>query len=147
MGVIDIKFNDDGNRLAVSSLDSFIRIWNIDEGIKISEIKCNPMENWKLTFLCDRTTVVTSGELGKVVAFNIDTKDNAGQFDSVEIFSTSITSSKDDKFVAIGNNLGGAYLYDIKNNWKSYKMDVHFKIIRGLSFTKDNLKLVTGSDD
>ena len=52
MGVIDLKFNDDGNskllfiilpsELAVSSLDSHLRVWNLDEGTKISEIKCNP---------------------------------------------------------------------------------------------------------
>lgn len=28
--------------LAVSSLDSHLRVWNLDEGTKISEIKCNP---------------------------------------------------------------------------------------------------------
>ena len=28
--------------LAVSSLDSHLRVWNLDEGTKVSEIKCNP---------------------------------------------------------------------------------------------------------
>ena len=55
--------------------------------------------------------------------------------------------SKDHKFVAIGNNLGGVYLFDIKNNWKTYKIDCHHKIIRSLCFTKDCQKLITVSDD
>jgi len=38
MGVCDIKFNNLGNRLAVSSLDSMISIYDIDEGTKISDI-------------------------------------------------------------------------------------------------------------
>ncbi len=32
LGVVDIKFNPQGNMLAVSSLDSMIRIYNIEEG-------------------------------------------------------------------------------------------------------------------
>lgn len=51
MGVVDIKFNADGNKLAVSSLDSIIRTWNIDDEFsKISECKSEPMGNWKICF-------------------------------------------------------------------------------------------------
>jgi len=66
MGVIDVCFNVDGTRLAVSSLDSYIRVWNIDENRSVSEIECGPMENWKLAFFRDGRTIVTAGELGKV---------------------------------------------------------------------------------
>ena len=41
--------------------------------------------------------------------------------------------SKDHKFVAIGNNLGGVYLFDIKNNWKTYKINA---VIRSVKFFK-----------
>ena len=40
MGIVDLKFNKEGNKLAVSSLDSHIRTWNVDLGEKLSEIKC-----------------------------------------------------------------------------------------------------------
>jgi len=39
LGVIDVAFNGEGNILSVSSLDSVIRSWNIDDGKKISDIK------------------------------------------------------------------------------------------------------------
>lgn len=29
MGVIDVKFNDKGTKVAVSSLDSIIRVWDV----------------------------------------------------------------------------------------------------------------------
>ena len=38
----------------------------------------NTVSNWKLSFLCDGRTIVTSGELGKVYCYNIDTQDNVG---------------------------------------------------------------------
>lgn len=34
MGVVDVKFNYNGNKLAVSSLDSCIRVWDVDLGTK-----------------------------------------------------------------------------------------------------------------
>ena len=61
----------------------------------ISAIKFFPfifiVENYKLAFLCDGRTVVTSGECGRVLNFNIDTSENIGIYESAEIFSTSIS--------------------------------------------------------
>ena len=42
LGVIDTKFNPQGNMLAVSSLDSMIRVYNIEEGVLVSQIACKP---------------------------------------------------------------------------------------------------------
>jgi WD40 repeat protein len=36
LGVVDTKFNPQGKMLAVSSLDSMIRIYNIEEGNLVS---------------------------------------------------------------------------------------------------------------
>lgn len=57
--------------MAVSSLDSHIRVWDLDFGSKISEVECPPMGNWKLAFLCDGKTVATSGENGKLSTYDI----------------------------------------------------------------------------
>lgn len=43
MGVIDVKFNGDGTRMAVSSLDSIVRIYNVDNLEIIKEISYGPM--------------------------------------------------------------------------------------------------------
>ena len=53
--------------------------------------------------------------------------------------------------MAIGNNQGNVFIYDMTNNQKydkkPIKMDCHGKIVRSLAFTIDGLKLITASDD
>lgn len=48
------------------------------------------MENWKVLFLGDNSTVVTTGELGKVHCYNINTLEQVHQFDTSNIFSTAL---------------------------------------------------------
>ncbi len=42
LGVVDVKFNAQGNMLAFSSLDSMIRVYNIEEGNMAAQIPCKP---------------------------------------------------------------------------------------------------------
>lgn len=55
MGIIDIKFNKINTNLAISCLDSSIKIYDIDTSNKhilfieeIDTIECQVMENWKI---------------------------------------------------------------------------------------------------
>ena len=107
------------------------------------------VENWKLTFLSDNEdrTVITSGEMGKVLSYHVDSAENTTTVESSDIFSTCIASvikfyffiflkkSKNGNFVAIGNTSGGAYLFEPKKKWNTYKMDCHKKMIRSICFT------------
>lgn len=106
MGVVDIKFNSAGNRIAVSSLDSMIRVWNVDDGEKVCELQCSPMENWKLAFR-DTNTLLTAGEQGRVSEYNINSKALLTTHQTRDIFATAIAASKDNsKFIGVGNNDG-----------------------------------------
>jgi len=50
--------------------------------------------------------------------------------------------------LAIGNNIGHIYVYDMQNDQKMHKIeDVHFKQIRDIAFTADNTKIVSVADD
>ena len=51
--------------------------------------------------------------------------------------------------MAIGNNQGNIFIYDMtnKNDKKPIKLDPHGKIVRSMAFTSDGLKLITVSDD
>jgi WD40 repeat protein len=46
LGVVDLKFNSQGNMLAFSSLDSMIRIYNIEEGVMVTQIPCKPSSSF-----------------------------------------------------------------------------------------------------
>ncbi|EGR33522.1 WD repeat protein [Ichthyophthirius multifiliis] len=147
MGVVDIKFNPSGNILAVSSLDSYIRVWNVDEGQKICEFPCQPLHNWKLGFK-DEKTVVTTGEQGKIAEFNINSQQQTNIYSTSDVFQTSLALSSDrSKLLSVGNNEGQIFIVDYKNNRKIDKLKVHNKKVRSLCFTYDDMQLITGSDD
>jgi len=148
LGVIDVKFNVQGNSLAVSSLDSVIRIWNVEEGKIVSEIKCKPMECWKLAFNPNGREIFTAGELGRVVGYDIQVPDEAIlSLKSQDIFATCITFSSNGKYLAVGNNSGSVHLYDLKDENKMYTFQAHQKMIRDIKFSGDGLKILTVSDD
>eukprot|EP00828_Plagiopyla_frontata_P028546 TRINITY_DN3690_c0_g1_i4.p1 TRINITY_DN3690_c0_g1~~TRINITY_DN3690_c0_g1_i4.p1 ORF type:complete len:178 (+),score=43.68 TRINITY_DN3690_c0_g1_i4:36-536(+) len=66
LGVVDVKFNPQADQLAVSSLDSNVRVFNFSQKQKIAEITCSPMECWKLSFDNSGKQIITCGELGVV---------------------------------------------------------------------------------
>jgi len=47
-------------------MDSIIRVWNVEEGKILSEIKLKTMEAWKLAFNPNGRELYTAGELGKI---------------------------------------------------------------------------------
>ena len=55
MGVVDVKIDENETKVAASCLDGYIRVWELEDPSRGSEIKCDPYENWKLQFL-DRFT-------------------------------------------------------------------------------------------
>lgn len=124
------------------------------------------MENWKITFDPTGRNIITCGEMGLIKYYDIGISENTGIMKSADIFSTCIAyvkhylfnsfknknfQSKNEKFLAIGNNQGNIFIYDMNDNKKfdkkPYKLDCHGKIVRSLTFTNDGLKLITASDD
>lgn len=51
MGVVDVRIDENETKVAASCLDSYIRVWELEEPTRGTEIKCDPYENWKLQFL------------------------------------------------------------------------------------------------
>ena len=50
--------------------------------------------------------------------------------------------------MAVGNNVGHIYIYDMKEDKKVQTVNnLHFKQIRDLTFTADNAKIVSVADD
>ena len=90
--MVDLKFNSLGNRLVVSSLDSVIRVWDVDNGTKFSEISCAPCENWKVDLVDNGRSVVTAGEQGIVKISDLETGEETDTLRSegIDVFASCI---------------------------------------------------------
>ncbi|CAD8102615.1 unnamed protein product [Paramecium sonneborni] len=142
LGVIDLSINADETQIVVSSLDNYLRIWDIDDKKLISEIQCDAFANWKVRFV-DSSTVVTSGEMGIINFYHIDTKEKIQKIETDPIYY-SCSLQINDQLLAVGNEGGALYLIDQSSQKKVIKP--HSKAIKTLLFM-DNNKILTGSDD
>lgn len=49
--VDSVHFSDDGSRLASAGRDGFVRVWNVDDGSQLHELRADPVANWTVRFL------------------------------------------------------------------------------------------------
>lgn len=51
MGVVDVQLDENETKVATSCLDSMVRIYDLDDVSRVTKVRCNVFENWKVRFL------------------------------------------------------------------------------------------------
>lgn len=64
---------------ASSSLDSSMRIWDLEKGEKIAMMDCGPVDLWTVVFSPDDKYIISGSHAGKITVFNVETA-RADQF-------------------------------------------------------------------
>ena len=75
LGVVSIAVDNTGTYAASSSLDSFIRVWNLQEASTKAVMETPPSETWAIQFhpTADQLTVVAAaGSSGGVAVWDCD---------------------------------------------------------------------------
>jgi len=104
------------------------------------------MENWKITFIDE--SIVTGGDLGRVIFYDEKSKEKIKKFDTGEVFLTALAKSFDSNFLATGNNNGDVYIVNLGSaKEKVASLKAHYKLVRDLTFLEDGSKLLTACDD
>lgn len=58
---------------ASSSLDSSMRIWDLEKGEKIAMVDCGPVDLWTVVFSPDDKHIISGSHAGKITVFNVET--------------------------------------------------------------------------
>ncbi|CAD8141631.1 unnamed protein product [Paramecium octaurelia] len=145
LGIVDVKFSNNGELLAVSSLDSVIRIWDLKKSIKSKEIACDQMENWNICWLKDY--ICTAGEGGRLSIFGIDQNQEEIPVFSVEnSFASALAANNAN--IAVGTDSGSLHIVeDPIEKRKLHSKKVHKKMVRSVKFSNDGFKAFSSSDD
>jgi len=116
LGVVAVKFNDLGNRIAVSTMDSNIKIFNLsgETGLSLhQQIVPETFKSWKVDF------DPLSGELltGTLAlsTYNIDTGEKTSEFHTDTKFINALTYSPNGELIACGNIDGVMSVFKSKN--------------------------------
>ena len=82
LGAIDVKISGDSSKLAVTSFDFIMRVFNLNNLNDTVNIETNPYESWKVCLDYTGKQVYTGGEAGKIYNYDAETGDLLSDFRS-----------------------------------------------------------------
>lgn len=100
LGVVSVDINETGTIAASNSLDSHIRLWNLNTGELLQSIDAGPVNAWTVAFSPDSQFIATCTQAGKIFLYSTDTGEKLSkELDSNGKFSTclSIVSASSSK--------------------------------------------------
>lgn len=177
LGLVSVDINAEGTVAASSSLDSHIRLWDLDTGAQLQTIDCTPVDSWTVAFSPDSKQIGTGSHFGKVNLYCTErgqllhSLDTAGKFTLaiafvgffvcllwVDVFAWEPPESPanrdlfppqspDGRTIACGSVDGMIKVFDVETGKLTRTLEGHAMPIRSLCFSSDSQYLVTGSDD
>lgn len=158
LGVVSIDVEPRGEFAASSSLDSFIRIWNIQDHSTKAVLETAPSETWqvKLQQAEDRLLIAAAGgSSNKIVIYNVDEAKAVQELKlppvddkrKKETFVLSLAYSPDGTRIACGCMDGIVVVFDVSTTKIAALLEGHFKPVRSIAFTPDGKQLITACDD
>jgi len=148
LGVVSVAVNSDGSRCASSSLDSSLRVWDLESGEKIYSIEVGPVDIWTVCFSPDDKYIVSGSHAGKIHLYSAE---NGKQEQILDTrggkFTLSVAYSPDGKYIASGAIDGIINIFDVAYGKVLQTLEGHAMPIRALCFSPDSQLLLTASDD
>jgi len=142
---------DAHNNIAVSSsMDSCIRVWDVEKGVLLSMIEAPPVEAWTVCLSPDGRHVATGSQTGNVNIYSVE--NGVGQKEmsldpQKKSFCMAVAYSPNGRFVACGLQDGSATIFDVSTGSVAHHLDAHSLTVRSLAFTNDSSQLISASDD
>ncbi|KAK9829667.1 hypothetical protein WJX72_007240 [[Myrmecia] bisecta] len=158
LGVISVAVDSTATYAASSALDSYIRVWNLNDNSTKAVLETPPSETWQITFhpSSDPLLVAAAGGSSNMVTiYNADTSQKhatlllptGDEKFKKEKFVLSVAYSPDGRRLACGSMDGTVCIFDVAAGTLLHTLEGHYKPVRSLAFTPDSQMLVTGCDD
>jgi WD repeat-containing protein 61 len=148
LGVISMVVNRDGSECTTSSLDSQIRVWDVEQGQLKKTIDAGPVETWGIALHPAGVQVASGSQSGNVNIWNLKTGLKEASIETRGSFVMSVAFSPDGKMVATGGHDGVVHLIDVEAGKVVHKLEAHSMPVRSLTFQGDDgSSLLTASDD
>jgi len=147
LGVVSAVSSQDGLRVATSSIDCTIRVWDPMTGLPLfSTIDAGPVDSWTVTLTPDGVRLATGSQGGKVHLYNVETGTKESTFETGGKFILSLCYSPDGTHLAVGSQDGGIYVFDLETG-SNIHAESHAMPIRSLKYARDGKLIFSASDD
>lgn len=148
LGVVSVAVSSDGTKCASSSLDSSLRLWDLDSGEKLNTIEVGPVDIWTLVFSPDDKYIVSGSHAGKINMYGTESGKQEETLDTRGgKFTLSVAYSPDGLYIASGAIDGIINIFDVAQKKVLRTLEGHAMPIRSLCFSPDSQLLLTASDD
>ncbi|KAK6944782.1 Anaphase-promoting complex subunit 4, WD40 domain [Dillenia turbinata] len=162
LGVVSVCAHPSGAIAASASLDSFIRVFDVDSNSTIATLEAPPSEVWQMQFDPKGTTLAVAGggsasvklwdtsswEL--IATLSIPRPEGAKPADktSTKKFVLSVAWSPDGRRIACGSMDGTISVFDVARAKFLHHLEGHFMPVRSLVYSPiDSRVLFSASDD
>lgn len=160
LGVISLAVDSAGTYGAATSLDSMVRVWDMNDYSTKAVLPLPPSETWSLAFAPategEQLQVAVAGGSSNTVRI-IDVAASkelttlampAGdEKQRKERFVLSVAYSPDGRRLAAGSMDGTVAVFDVASGQMLHSLKGHFKPVRGVTFTPDSKFVLTACDD
>lgn len=148
LGVVSVAVSCDGKKCASSSLDSSLKLWDLETAEKISNIEVGPVDIWTVVFSPDDKFIVSGSHSGKIHLYGTESGKQEQTLDTRGgKFTLSVAYSPDGKYIASGAIDGIINIFDVTYGKVLRTLEGHAMPIRSLCFSPDSQLLLTASDD
>lgn len=168
LGAISLKVNQSGDKAVVSSLDSHIRLLDLEEGKVVGAIDAGAGEAWHVALSPSGDFVATGSQHGYINIYEmksalvngtngeatppkqkLQTSTSTGTKASVTQgkFVMSLDYSPDGKYLASGGYDGRVHIFDLGTGTELATLGNQKKPIRSVKFSCDSKFLMVGCDD
>ncbi|KAF9195174.1 WD repeat-containing protein 61 [Haplosporangium sp. Z 767] len=151
LGVNSVDTNVEGTLAVSTSLDSQIRIWDMDQLKQHKVIDAGSVQAWTAKFSPDSKHIATGSSSGDVNQYSVETGEKVQTFEGRGKFSMCVAYSPNGEYVACGTEASSdsatVLLFDVATGKLRSTFKGHAMVVRSIAFSADSTKLVTGSDD
>ncbi|XP_074661678.1 WD repeat-containing protein SL1-17-like [Tubulanus polymorphus] len=148
LGIVSVDINLNGTMVASSSLDSHIRLWDLETGKQLKSFDAGPVDAWSICFSPDSRFLATGSHTGKINLFGIESGKKETSLDCKMKFTLSVAYSPDGRYIAAGSIEGTINIFDMTTGKLMHAfLEGHAMPVRALCFSSDSQLLVTASDD
>jgi WD40 repeat protein len=145
--VWDLAISPDGRRLATSSDDWTLRVWDLERLELLSDIAAPPGGYPDIAFMPDSNRLVVASSAGTISLLDVDSGGVSTPFDSQKDSTARLSVSPDGRYVAAGADDGLVRIWDIETGEVAQELVGHSTEVTSVEFTPDGRGLVSGSLD